>query len=85
MGRFCLTAQAIIFLGKVIRNITDESGQDEAKVLDDTIAALTNVSLQEGHFRGRGVCSPTTLCYRYELWWFGVAFANNTYCSTSPA
>jgi hypothetical protein len=66
MGRFCLTAQAIIFLGKALRNFNDESGQDDAKVLDNTIAALTNVSLQEGRFRGRGVCSPITVCYRYE-------------------
>jgi hypothetical protein len=71
MGRFCLTAQATILLGKILRNVNDESDQQasrdhEAIVLDNTIAALTNVSLQEGRFRSMGVCSPTTVCYRYE-------------------
>lgn len=69
MGRFCLTAQAGILLGRVFRNIHDYPDQDglrdqEAKVLDNTIAALTQVSLQEGRFRGIGVCSPTTICFR---------------------
>jgi hypothetical protein len=71
MGRFCLTAQAVILLGKVFQYVNNSSGQEEsrdreAKVLDDTIAALSKVSLQEGRFRGIGVCSPTTICYRYE-------------------
>ena len=70
MGRFCLTAQATLLLGKILRNVSDPSGQEEireqdAKMLDTTLAVLTNVSLQEGHFRGMGVCSPTTICYRY--------------------
>jgi hypothetical protein len=70
MGRFCLTVQATLLLGKILRNVGDPSGQEEfreqeAKRLDTTLVALTNVSLQEGHFRGIGVCSPTTICYRY--------------------
>ena len=69
MGRFCLTAQAAILLGKVFRNIHDPAYDQgtrdrEAKLLDDTIAALTDVSLQEGRLRGIGVCSPTTICHR---------------------
>lgn len=73
MGRFCLTAQTTILLGKVLRNVRDKSGQEEfrhheAKVLDNTITALTNVSIQEGRFRGVGVCSPTTVCYSYAHW-----------------
>jgi hypothetical protein len=72
MGRFCLTAQAVMLLGKVLQHINDHSGEEElrdheAKALDNTIAALTNVSLQEGRFRGIGVCSPTTICYRYDI------------------
>jgi hypothetical protein len=78
MGRFCLTAQATILLGKVLRHVIDESSdgefhENEAKVLDDTLAALTNVSIQEGRFRGIGVCSPTTVCYRYEYRQLGIA------------
>jgi hypothetical protein len=69
MGRFCLTVQALILLGKVLRHVNDNSGEEyrshEAKVLDNTIAALTTVSLQEGRSRGFGVCSPTTICFRY--------------------
>jgi hypothetical protein len=73
MGRFCLTTQATILLGKVLRNINDESSKEEfceheAKVLDNTIVALTNVSLHEGRSRNVGVCSPTTVCYRYDHW-----------------
>ncbi|KAJ9608749.1 hypothetical protein H2200_006520 [Cladophialophora chaetospira] len=69
MGRFCLTAQAAILLGKVFMQIHDPANDEgmrdhEARVLENTIAALTEVSLQEGRLRGVGVCSPTTICYR---------------------
>ena len=69
MGRFCLTAQAAILLGRVLQNINDTSDEggfrdQEAKVLDKKIAALTRVSLEEGRFRGIGACSPTTICFR---------------------
>jgi hypothetical protein len=72
MGRFSLTVQAAVLLGRVLRNIHDDPEiqgfrDSEARVLDDTLAALTNVSLQEGRFRGIGVCSPTTICFRFEL------------------
>ncbi|KAH6967597.1 hypothetical protein BKA56DRAFT_636383 [Ilyonectria sp. MPI-CAGE-AT-0026] len=67
MGRFCLTAQAAILLGKVFHNVQapeqDEFRRQEAKILDDTIVALTQVSLEEGRFRGIGICSPTTICF----------------------
>jgi hypothetical protein len=69
MGRFGLTAQAAVLLGRVFRNMHDNTGgddfrNDEARVLDNTISALTKVSLEEGRYRGIGVCSPTTICYR---------------------
>lgn len=69
MGRFSLTAQAAVLLGKVIRNVNETSPEvdfqaHEAKLLEDTILALTNVSFQEGRARGISVCSPTTICYR---------------------
>lgn len=68
MGRFALTAQAAILLGRVfcnIHNTHDESfRRAEAFTLGNTLTALTNVSLQEGRFRGIGICSPTTICYR---------------------
>ena len=69
MGRFCLTCQAAILLGRVYRNIHDNLDVDgfhdqEARILEDTIVALTQVSLQEGSSRGISLCSPTTLCYR---------------------
>ncbi|CAI6087978.1 unnamed protein product [Clonostachys chloroleuca] len=53
MGRFCLTAQVEILLGRVFRHVndttsTDEFRHQEATVLDNTIAALTQVSLEEG-------------------------------------
>jgi hypothetical protein len=69
MGRFGLTAQASILLGRVFRNMNDNPSDDdfrdhEARVLDDTIRALAKVSLEEGKYRGIGVCSPTTICYR---------------------
>jgi hypothetical protein len=69
MGRFGLTVQAAILLGRVLRNIREATSgnifqEDEAKVLDSTIAALTRVSSEEGQYRGIGVCSPTTICHR---------------------
>jgi hypothetical protein len=69
MGRFCLTAQAIVLLGKVLQNVNDKPcpqnfRDDEAKLLDNTIAALTNVAYEEGRSRGVGVCSPITLLFR---------------------
>ncbi|CAG9948054.1 unnamed protein product [Clonostachys rosea f. rosea IK726] len=72
MGRFCLTAQAGILLGRVFQLVndttnTDEFRHQEAIVLDNTIAALTQVSLEEGRFRGIGVCSPTTICFSARL------------------
>lgn len=77
MGRFCLTAQAGILLRKVFQYVndtlnTDEFRHQEATVLDNTIAALTEVSLEEGGFRGIGVCSPTTICFRYGTLYTGV-------------
>jgi hypothetical protein len=79
MGRFCLTAQAGILLGRVFQLVndttnTDEFRHQEAIVLDNTIAALTQVSLEEGRFRGIGVCSPTTICFRYEPVYIGVDY-----------
>jgi hypothetical protein len=70
MGRFCLTAQATLLLGKILRIVKGPSGRDEfrgqeANFLDTTIAVLTKISLQEGQTRDIGVCSPTTICYRY--------------------
>lgn len=70
MGRFGLTVQAAVLLGRVFRNMHDNTGgddfrNDEARLLDNTISALTQVSLEEGRYRGIGVCSPTTICYRY--------------------
>lgn len=59
-----------MLMGKVLRNINDDPDQgelrkQEAEMLDHTLAALTNVTLQEGRNRGVGVCSPSTLCFRY--------------------
>jgi hypothetical protein len=71
MGRFSLTVQACILLGKVFRH-THESPEidgfkaQEARSLENTLVALTNVSLQEGRSRGIVLCSPTTICFRYE-------------------
>ncbi|KAL7941885.1 hypothetical protein V8C42DRAFT_333996 [Trichoderma barbatum] len=72
MGRFSLTAQAAILLGRVFRSIHDFPvlegfWQNDVKVLDNTLVALTNVSLEEGRFRGIGVCSPSTICYSARL------------------
>ncbi|CAH0055486.1 unnamed protein product [Clonostachys solani] len=72
MGRFCLTAQAAILLRKVFQHVndtlnTDQFRHQEATALDNTIAALTQVSLEEGRFRGIGVCSPTTICFSARL------------------
>ncbi|KAH6873945.1 hypothetical protein B0T10DRAFT_234210 [Thelonectria olida] len=72
MGRYCLTAQAASLLGRVFRNINDDPGiegfrEDEVKVLESALIALTNVSLQEGRDRGIGVCSPTTICFSARL------------------
>ncbi|KAL7933864.1 fungal-specific transcription factor domain-containing protein [Trichoderma chlorosporum] len=72
MGRFSLTAQAAILLGRVFRNIQEFNvlegfWQNDVKVLDDTLVALTNVSLEEGRLRGIGVCSPSTICYSARL------------------
>lgn len=69
MGRFSLTAQAAVLLGRVFRSIhefpvSEEFWQNDVKVLDNTLVALTNVSLEEGRFRGIAVCSPSTICYR---------------------
>lgn len=79
MGRFCLTAQVEILLGRVFRHVndttsTDEFRHQEATVLDNTIAALPQVSLEEGRFRGIGVCSPTTICFRYGTFHTGVDY-----------
>lgn len=79
MGRFCLTAQAEILLGRVFQLVndttnTDEFRHQEATGLDNTIAALTQVSLEEGRFRGTGVCSPTTICFRYGIFHTGVDY-----------
>ncbi|KAF4460228.1 ATP-dependent Clp protease proteolytic subunit [Fusarium albosuccineum] len=72
MGRYCLTAQAAVLLGRVFRNIHDDPDiegfhENEARALESTLVALTNVSLQEGRFRGIGVCSPTTVCFSARL------------------
>lgn len=83
MGRFSLTAQAAVLLGKVIRNVNETSAvmdfqAHEAKVLEDTILALTNVSFQEGRARGISVCSPTTICYRQVTHGFKLAVTNSS-------
>ncbi|KAF4963483.1 hypothetical protein FSARC_8492, partial [Fusarium sarcochroum] len=72
MGRYCLTAQSAILLGRVFRNIHDYSNIDglrdqEAKALESALIALTNVSLQEGRSRGIVLCSPTTICFSARL------------------
>ncbi|KAH7268302.1 hypothetical protein B0J15DRAFT_533763 [Fusarium solani] len=72
MGRYGLTAQAAVLLGRVFQNIHDTSAMEgfqesEARILDSTLIALTNVSFQEGRFRGIGVCSPTTICFSARL------------------
>lgn len=72
MGRFGLTVQAAVLLGKVLkysRLLTSGYGfqEDEARILDNTVAALTKVSLLEGQHRGMGVCSPTTICHSARL------------------
>ncbi|KAL7953163.1 hypothetical protein V8C34DRAFT_321492 [Trichoderma compactum] len=74
MGRFSLTAQAAVLLGRVFRSIhefpvSEEFWQNDVKVLDNTLVALTNVSLEEGRFRGIAVCSPSTICYRKICTW----------------
>ncbi|KAL7972099.1 fungal-specific transcription factor domain-containing protein [Trichoderma sp. SZMC 28014] len=71
MGRFSLTAQSAIMLGNVFRSIheppfSEAFWQNDVKVLDSTLVALTSVSLEEGRHRGIGVCSPSTICYRYS-------------------
>ncbi|UKZ66223.1 uncharacterized protein TrAtP1_007397 [Trichoderma atroviride] len=68
MGRFSLTAQSAILLGNVFRSIheppfSEAFWQNDVKVLDSTLVALTSVSLEEGRHRGIGVCSPSTICY----------------------
>ncbi|UKZ45883.1 hypothetical protein TrVGV298_000076 [Trichoderma virens] len=70
MGRFSLTAQAAVLLGRVFRSIhefpvLEGFWQNDVKILDNTLVALTNVSLEEGRFRGIGVCSPSTICYSF--------------------
>ncbi|PTB39225.1 hypothetical protein M441DRAFT_196357 [Trichoderma asperellum CBS 433.97] len=72
MGRFSLTAQSAILLGRVFRSIheppfSEAFWQNDVKVLDSTLVALTSVSIEEGRFRGIGVCSPSTICYRYAV------------------
>ncbi|UKZ94587.1 uncharacterized protein TrAFT101_009450 [Trichoderma asperellum] len=72
MGRFCLTVQAAYLLGKVLRYTgPQESGhrilEHEARILDNTIAALTKVTLQESVKRGIKVCCPTTICHSARL------------------
>lgn len=72
MGRFSLTAQSAILLGNVFRSIheppfSEAFWQNDVKVLDSTLVALTGVSLEEGRHRGIGVCSPSTICYRYVI------------------
>jgi hypothetical protein len=72
MGRFCLTAQVVILLERIVQNISDTSSHDEfrkeeAKALDDTAAALTNVALEEARSRGINVCSPVTACYSARM------------------
>ncbi|KAL7915502.1 fungal-specific transcription factor domain-containing protein [Trichoderma velutinum] len=72
MGRFSLTAQAAVLLGRVFRSIhefpiSEGFWQNDVKVLDDTLVALTNVSLEEGRFRGIAVCSPSTICFSARL------------------
>lgn len=69
MGRFGLTVQAAYLLGKVLRyNCLQANGhviqEDEIRLLDNTLSALTKVSLIEGRDRAMGVCSPTTICHR---------------------
>ncbi|KAH8807962.1 hypothetical protein F5884DRAFT_673623 [Xylogone sp. PMI_703] len=70
MGRFGLTVQAAFLLGRVLRfNYLSANGhtieEDEVQILDNTLAALTKVTLQEGRDRAMGVCCPTTICHRY--------------------
>ncbi|KAL6904051.1 fungal-specific transcription factor domain-containing protein [Trichoderma evansii] len=72
MGRFSLTAQSAILLGRVFRSIheppfSEAFWQNDVKVLDSTLVALTSVSIEEGRFRGIGVCSPSTICYSARL------------------
>ncbi|KAL7924496.1 fungal-specific transcription factor domain-containing protein [Trichoderma austrokoningii] len=72
MGRFSLTAQSAILLGNVFRSIheppfSEAFWQNDVKVLDSTIVALTSVSVEEGRHRGIGVCSPSTICFSARL------------------
>lgn len=81
MGRFALTVQAAFLLGRVLRNcraVRDENGlqEEEARILDKTILALTQVSLQESQQRGMGLCSPTTICHRYRCFWSNDVFVS---------
>ncbi|KAJ5620585.1 hypothetical protein N7510_004569 [Penicillium lagena] len=72
MGRFAFTVQAAFLLGRVLRNgriPLDENGfqEEEARILDKAILALTQISLQESRQRGMGLCSPTTICHSARL------------------
>ncbi|KIM97257.1 hypothetical protein OIDMADRAFT_105644 [Oidiodendron maius Zn] len=74
MGRFGLTVQAGILLGKALRNLRDSCSMpqgpsrtlqdDEAEVLENTIFALAKVSSEEARARGIGICGLTKMCYR---------------------
>lgn len=76
MGRFGLTVQAGILLGRVLRNLRDTTTttheyspldgihDEEAQILERTISALANVSAGEAQTRGIGICGVTKICYR---------------------
>jgi hypothetical protein len=74
MGRFGLTVQAGILLGRALRNLRDASTMlqdsslafqnEEAEVLENAIFALAKVSSEEAQIRGIGICGLTKLCYR---------------------
>jgi hypothetical protein len=77
MGRFGLTVQAGILLGKSLRNLREtltlpQSASralqdDEAKVIEMALSALSKVSYDEAQQRRIGVCGLTKLCYRYAM------------------
>ena len=82
MGRFGLTAQAGILLGRTLRNVRDtliipegiplSLQQEEANTLKQAISALAEVSSEEARLRGIEICGLTKICYRqvtyYEEW-----------------
>ncbi|KAH8817476.1 hypothetical protein F5884DRAFT_779519 [Xylogone sp. PMI_703] len=73
MGRFGLTIQMGILLGRALRNYRDtllpaqdtslDIQKDEAEILKGAISALANVTYDEAQIRGIGICGITKICH----------------------